>query len=150
MKIAALATGALLALSPVLATSTNDASTSYTAPTVAQAESVSPYLLTTLSASIKLNGNYVVGVAKNEFTLFPSTVHVLVELFYSQARPSSLDDMEFITSASTPDLDMGDELTCKAEMKVGYWYCRVTSRNASSTYVLVSISSDGTITDARF
>ncbi len=109
----------------------------FTAHTVLAAESQQPEtmtedeietrLFTNLSLTLKGGGGFVSAIAKNEFTLFPSTVYVIVELYCSETEPSGYEEMTLIAKVSQVDLNMGN--TTEARAGTGgvqkYWMGRM-------------------------
>ena len=81
-----------------------------------QAESASPRLFAHLTLSISGGdgrGN-IYATVKNEFTLFPSTVVVIVQLYSSDTYAESYEQMTLVSANSTSDLDMGNTITTEA------------------------------------
>ena len=78
------------------------------------------------SMSLLLNGGngkvWVTG--KNDITIFPSTVMVIVELYASDIYYASYTDMQLVSRNTIADLNMGETLV--AEASTGgvqkYWY----------------------------
>ena len=90
-------------------------------------ESVSPRLFATLSLTIGGGDGKVYARAKNDFTLFMSTVAVVVELYYSDTYASDYTQMTLAAVNSTADLDMGTTITAEASTGgvEGYWLGRM-------------------------
>ncbi len=84
-------------------------------------------LFTSLSLSIKGGNSKITVTVKNDFTLFPSTVYVIVELYCSLEYQEKHEDMKLVSINSTMDLNMGD--TIIAEASTGgvqqYWQGRM-------------------------
>ena len=82
---------------------------------------------TNLSLTLKGGDGFVSAIAKNEFTLFPSTVYVIVELYCSETEPSGYEEMTLIAKVSQVDLNMGN--TTEARAGTGgvqkYWMGRM-------------------------
>lgn len=91
---------------------------------------VTPRLFTSLTLSINGGDGKIWATVKNEFTLFPSTVYVIVELYSSTEYQESYSNMTLVAINSTLDLDMGDTLV--AEYPTGgvqkYWQARMRYR----------------------
>ncbi len=88
----------------------------------------SPYgLFTSLSLSINGGNSKIWATVKNDFTLFPSTVTVIVELYSSNTYYESHTDMELVSINSIEDLNMGKSIV--AECSTGgvqkYWQARM-------------------------
>lgn len=71
-------------------------------------------LFTQLSISINCGDGKVWATAKNDFTLFPSTVVVIVQLYSSDTYAESYEQMTLVSANSTSDLDMGNTITTEA------------------------------------
>ena len=88
---------------------------------------VQPRAFTTLSISINGGDNKVWATVRNDFTLFPSTVVVVVELYSSLTYTDDYTKMDFVVANSIDDLDMGH--TISAEAPTGgvdkYWIGRM-------------------------
>lgn len=84
-------------------------------------------IYTALSLSINGGNSRIWATVKNDLTLFPSTVFVIVELYSSETYCESYLDMELVSRNSTTDLNMGD--TIVAEGMTGgvqkYWQARM-------------------------
>ncbi len=84
-------------------------------------------IYTALSLSINGGNEKVWATAKNDFTLFPATVIVVVELYASDTYYEDYRQMTLISRNTTSDLDMGK--TIKAEASTGgiqrYWQARM-------------------------
>ncbi len=75
---------------------------------------IEPILWTSLSLAIDGGDGKVWATVKNEFTLFPSTVWVILELYSSDTYQESHLNMTLVGRESTLDLDMGHTLTITA------------------------------------
>jgi len=86
-----------------------------------------PRLFTNLSLSINGGDRAVWATVKNDFTLFSSTVIVIVELYFSETYHENYNDMELICIESTEDLDMGHTITARASTngRQLYWQGRM-------------------------
>lgn len=71
-------------------------------------------LFTSLSVSINCGDGKVWATVKNDFTLFPSTVIVVVQLYSSDTYAESYEDMTLVSANSISDLNMGDTITTEA------------------------------------
>lgn len=84
-------------------------------------------IYTALSISINGGDGKIWTTVKNDVTIFPSTVWVIVELYASDTYQESHTNMELICRNSTTDLNMGK--TIKAEAATGgvqkYWQGRM-------------------------
>lgn len=84
-------------------------------------------LYTSLSLSINGGNGKVWATVKNDFTLFPSTVKVIVELYSSDTYQESHLNMTLVSINNIDDLDMGK--TIVAEASTGgvqkYWQARM-------------------------
>lgn len=90
-------------------------------------EEISERLFTTITLSISgdnLGRGNIYATAKNEFTLFPSTVPVVVSLYSSSVASTDYRSMTLQASVSTEDLNMGETLTAIANTnsRQYYWY----------------------------
>lgn len=109
-------------------------------------DEASPYLLTKIAVGTRADSEYVYAYAKNTFTLFISTVPVHIYLYSSPNATFDINEMTLEAEASTKDLDVYKEITCKARnTEQRYWvaHCVYTSDNntksASSTPILYSV-----------
>ena len=93
-----------------------------------EVSSASPRLFTSLSLTIGGGDGRVYATAKNDFTLFPSTVAVTVSLYSSETYTTDYTQMELEAVTSTADLDMGVTITAEASTdgKTKYWIARMT------------------------
>lgn len=68
----------------------------------------------------------VSATASNTFTLFPSTIPVTVELYYSSTYQTDYTNMTLVSSHSTHDLDMGSSIFAVSSTngEARYWYAR--------------------------
>lgn len=78
------------------------------------AEDIETRLFTNLSLSINCGDGKVWATVKNDFTLFPSTVIVIVQLYSSETYAESYEQMTYMSANSTNDLDMGNTITTEA------------------------------------
>lgn len=70
---------------------------------------------TSLSLSINSGDGKVWATVKNDFTLLPSTVVVIVQLYSSDTYAESYTEMELVCMNSIADLDMGKTISTEAE-----------------------------------
>ena len=94
-------------------------------------DAVEPRLFATLTLSMRGEGTQkVFATVKNEFTLFPSTVQVLISLYASAEFTTDYNKMSLQTSKLTEDLNMGSTLEVSASTsgKTLYWLARVEYR----------------------
>ena len=87
-----------------------------------QDSDVAPNILLSFSLAINGGDGRVYGSAKNEFTLFPSTVYARVELYRSVERNYSYENMELVSVNSTNDLNMGETLEASFPTDYEQWY----------------------------
>lgn len=71
-------------------------------------------LFTNISLTLDGGNGMVFVTAKNEFTLFSSTVYVIVELYSSSSYQTSYENMTLMSTHSTPDLNMGESISAQA------------------------------------
>ncbi len=80
-------------------------------------------LFTALSLSMMGEDGEIVATAKNKLTILPSNVQVALELYYSEACPTSFAGMTFIDKNFVADLNMGESLTVSAPTNgEQYWW----------------------------
>ena len=81
------------------------------------------------SLSISLNGGdgKVWTTVRNDVTLFPSTVFVIVQLYSSYTYCEDYRDMTLVTATSTTDLNMGESIVAEASTggEQKYWLGRM-------------------------
>lgn len=97
------------------------------AKTVDSNEEVEPRgIYTTLELNIYGNEGQVWATVKNKFTLFPSTVYVIVQLYSSDTYQESYQNMTLASQNSILDLDQGHTLTTSASTngEQKYWQAR--------------------------
>lgn len=84
-------------------------------------------IYTSLSLSMDGGSGRVWATAKNEVTIFPSTVRVTVELYCSDVYCASYENMTLAASNSISDLNMGESITvnCSTGGKQKYWQGRM-------------------------
>lgn len=84
-------------------------------------------LLTNLEISLNGGNGEVWATVKNKFTLFPSTVYVIVQLYVSDVYCEDYKEMTLVVANSTTDLDMGHTIEARAstEGKQRYWMGRM-------------------------
>lgn len=84
-------------------------------------------IYTSLSLSMDGGSGRVWATAKNEVTIFPSTVRVTVELYCSDVYYASYENMTLAASNSISDLNMGESITvnCSTGGKQKYWQGRM-------------------------
>ncbi len=84
-------------------------------------------LAANLTISIDGGNGEVWAKAKNNFTLFPSTIYVYVELYSSQTYQESYANMKLVKMDSVTDLNMGKSIIVSVptngEQK--YWQARM-------------------------
>lgn len=104
-------------------------------------EAVSPRLFAKLTISLDGGNGYVWATVKNDFTLFPSTVKVILELYSSDSTSYNYQDMTLIASETTPDLNMGSAIEARASTsgRQKYWMGRVRyQENGGNTQELIT------------
>lgn len=93
-------------------------------------------LYTSLSLSINGEDGRIWATVKNDFTLFPATVIVIVELYSSDIYYESHEKMELVSINSINDLNMGQ--TIVAEALTGgvkkYWQARMRYKIDSGSW----------------
>ena len=84
-------------------------------------------LFTNLEIVLNGGNGEVWTTVKNKFTLFPSTVYVIVQLYVSDVYCENYQDMTLAAANSTMDLDMGNTIEARAstEGKQSYWMGRM-------------------------
>lgn len=84
-------------------------------------------IYTSLSLSMDGGSGRVWATAKNDLTIFPSTVRVTVELYCSDVYYASYENMTLAASNSISDLNMGESITvnCSTGGKQKYWQGRM-------------------------
>ena len=77
----------------------------------------------------------VTALVKNSFTLFPSTVPVTIELYFSETYTTYYTKMDFVAYDSTPDLNMGETISVSAPTQgvQGYWCGRMRYQENSGS-----------------
>lgn len=91
-------------------------------------DEVEPYgLFTSLSLSINGGDGKVWATVKNDVTIFPSTVRVVVMLYSSDTYTETYTEMTLISTNSIGDLDLGKTLTTEASTGgvAKYWIGRM-------------------------
>lgn len=84
-------------------------------------------IYTSLSFAMDGGNGRIWATAKNEVTIFPSTVRVTVELYCSDVYCASYEKMTLAASNSISDLNMGESITvnCSTGGKQKYWQGRM-------------------------
>lgn len=84
-------------------------------------------IFTSLSLAMDGGNGRIWATAKNEVTIFPSTVKVTVELYCSDVYYASYENMTLAASNSIDDLNMGKSITvdCSTGGKQKYWQGRM-------------------------
>lgn len=87
-------------------------------------------IFTSLSLSMDGGNGRVVVTAKNDLTIFPSTVRVIVELYCSDVAQKNYADMTLVAQKSIDDLNMGESISaeCSTGGKAKYWQGRMSYR----------------------
>ena len=97
----------------------------------ATGEGVEPRgLFVNVSIALDCGNGKVWVTAKNEFTLFPATVKVELELYSSDAYCSSYEQMTLVDKKTVDDLNIGESFNAEAftEGKTKYWCGRMKYR----------------------
>ena len=117
------ACGITLAYNGIVANAAQDELSYY--ENVEEAETRGIY--TSLSLSMDGGSGRVWATAKNDFTIFPSTVKVTVELYCSDVYYASYEKMTLAAQNSIDDLNMGESITvnCSTGGKQKYWQGRM-------------------------
>ena len=94
---------------------------------ISYTEDKSERLFTNLQIGLKGGDGEVWATVKNNFTLFPSTVYVIVQLFSSEVYCEDYEDMTLMAMNSTLDLNMGSTIEARASTggKQLYWMGRM-------------------------
>ena len=97
---------------------------------------ISPRLLVTLSLTLNGGNGKVWATVKNDFQLFPSTVNVIVQLFYSTSYCEDYNKMTMIKIDSIEDLNMGSTFTVPASTdgKERFWMARMRYRENNGSW----------------
>ena len=84
-------------------------------------------IFTSLSLAMDGGNGRIWATAKNEVTIFPSTVKVTVELYCSDVYYASYEKMTLVAQNSIDDLNMGESITvnCSTGGKQKYWQGRM-------------------------
>ena len=95
-----------------------------------------PQLLATLSLSIKGGDHKVIATVRNDFTLFPSTVNVIVQLFYSDTYCEDYNQMTLAAMNSTDDLNMGKAISVEASTggEERFWMARMRFKENNGSW----------------
>lgn len=81
-----------------------------------EAYEVTPFTLSaSLSLSINGGNGKVWATVKNDYTLFPGTISVIVQLYSSDTYTESYNDMTLVSANSIGDLNMGKTITTESE-----------------------------------
>lgn len=90
-------------------------------------EGINPRLFTSLSLAINCGDGKVWATVKNDFTLFPSTVIVIVMLYSSDTYAESFEYMDYVCANVSNDLDMGNTLTVESPTggEEKFWLARM-------------------------
>lgn len=102
------------------------------------AESAAPCgFFTSLSIIIDSGDGKVIASVKNDFTLFPSTVKVIVQLYSSEAYTANYLDMKLESTNETEDLNMGSKIMTEAATGgvEKYWLARMDYKIDSKNWV---------------
>ncbi len=79
------------------------------------AQEITPYSLgASLSLSINSGDGKVWATVKNDYTIFPGTISVIVQLYCSDTYAESYTQMTLVCANSIGDLDMGKTISTEA------------------------------------
>ncbi len=139
MKKIILSALCLLVMAALVAVPTN-LSVSYAQgndiPPQATEPEIEPCLFTNITLGLKGGDGKVWATASNDFTLFPSTVNVVIQLYSSLSYCEDYKEMELMAMNSTLDLDMNTEIV--AESSTGgeqrFWIGRTRYRENSGSW----------------
>lgn len=95
-----------------------------------------PYLFTSLSLSIDGGNGQVWATARNDFTLFPSTVIVIVELYSSTTYYESFTNMDLVSKNNIDDLNIYQSISTYASTGgvQKYWQARMRYKIDSGSW----------------
>lgn len=84
-------------------------------------------IYTSLSLSIEGGNGKVWATVKNDITLFPSTVMVIVELYCSDVYEENHENMKVVSRVASLDLNMGETLVAEGSTngEEKYWQGRM-------------------------
>ena len=84
-------------------------------------------LFTSLSLSINGGDGKIWATVRNDITIFPSTVKVIVELYNSPIYQENYENMTLVVRKSTPDLNIGDSIVAESPTYgvQKYWQARM-------------------------
>lgn len=111
--------------------------TSASVHVTANAETVTPYgLYANVSIKVAISKTYIKAIAKNEFTLFSSTVNTYVELYSSPTWTEDISQMTLEAQNYIYDLDQGNELSVTADYngRELFWRARVRYNRDNSDW----------------
>ena len=93
-------------------------------------------IYTAISLSLNGGNDKVYATARNDLTIFPSTVNVIVQLFCSDTYQEDYNNMTLVAANSTLDLDMGQTISAEAftENTQKYWIARTRYRVDQGTW----------------
>lgn len=88
---------------------------------------IEPRLFTSLSISLNGGNGKVWATVKNDFTLFPSTVLVIVQLYTSYNYCESYTQMSLVSENSISDLNIGKTISAESSTngEEKYWMGRM-------------------------
>lgn len=134
---------ALLCVSFVNLISANNSIKYSQAATTPSEDVAEPYgLVTKMTLSIDAGNGYVTAIVKNNFTLFPSTIWVFVELYSSEDYQESYTTMQLMGRENIRDLDMGKSITVSAPTngQTLYWQARMRYKFDNNDWVVKTTS----------
>lgn len=91
---------------------------------------VSPILFTDIAVMLDGGDGTVIATAKNMFTLFPTVVGVVLQLYCSPTYCEDYKEMKLVSMTSIEDLDQGHSITteCSTGGEQKYWIGRARFR----------------------
>lgn len=93
-------------------------------------------LYVVLRLALTSDGDVIYSTVTNTFTLFPSTVYVIVELYYSEEYYESYSDMTLAARNTIADLDQGESISASASTggKQLWWQARMRYKKDNDTW----------------
>ena len=91
-------------------------------------------IFTSLSLSINGGDGKVWATVRNDITIFPATVQVIVEIYYSEEYQESYENMTVADRQATTDLNMGDSIVAEASTNgrelywQGHMRCKIDNK----------------------
>ena len=91
-------------------------------------------IFTSLSLSINGGDGKVWATVRNDITIFPATVQVIVEIYYSEEYQESYENMTVADRQATTDLNMGKTIVAEASTNgrelywQGHMRCKIDNK----------------------